>query len=891
MPKATRPARRIFAFSTAIALAAAFLAFRVAGISSDHAKFFDSWHGLALLTLLFALSELMVVHLQVGRSAHTLSVVEVTFVVALFNASPLVGLTAHVVGCAVILIGHRRQRFTKVFFNLAMFAFENQLAYLLFRHISPSMRSGASNFGVSSWPAAYLASATFTLAGIVLVFGVIYLAENELSFSKLSDTVRISLLNTSIMASVGITGSALLAFSPATSVLLLVPIAGAYVTNKTFLRERRRIEDLEFLKESSQQLTGEDLAEHTLWAVLEAARAEFRVEAIDYEYREGLGLPWRRVSLRRDQPPVGVTIDESILAAHAPQAAVLVSTSITGHSSERTNPLRQEITDRNLGSLVMVAPVRVANETEGVLLIAQPSTNVISFGQSDLRLAEMLAAQLASATETGRLGQSVAELRKLESRLVFELQHDTLTGILNRSAFVRRVRESLATERRLSAVLFLDLDDFKPINDTYGHAVGDLLLQALANRIQEAIRPDDLACRLGGDEFAVFLAGVTSPADARVAGQRILVSMGKPFEVAEGELVHPAASIGLALTGPEDTAESAIERADAAMFRAKHQGKGQIELCDPAINQHVVREAYELAQEFKGAALRNELDMVFQSVHRLDAQPNVQHNGLITNQPREQFNDRLSGQTNDQLSGQFKGQGPLAFEGLARWNHPRLGVLSPDRFMPTGVHADVQRELRRFVSNGAVSALEALSSLGFAGCLSVNLGAGQALDDTLLEDIAALFSRDGIEPDRLLIEIPETAFLRSSAAMLRRVEELQVAGAGIVLDDLSLDKLTIGMIEKLKPNQVKLSRVLVDELGSRPGANPFVRAVSELGLEIGFEVVAKGVEDAATAERARLAGCQLGQGYYFARPMTLATLTQQSPTPLENLVDRLHRTM
>ncbi len=862
-PRFARPARRIFAFSIIIALAAAFLAAHLASLSPDHSKFFDGWWGLSFLALLFAVSELMVVHLQVGRSAHTLSVVEVTFVVALFNASPHIGLAAHIIGSAAVLIAHRRQRFTKLFFNLSMFALENQFAYFVFRWVSQSIRAGGDVHGIASWPAAYLASAAFTLAGIILVFGVIYLAENELSWSKLWDTVRIAFLNTSIMASVGITASALLATSPATSLLLLIPIGGAYVTNKTFLRERRRIEDLEFLKGSSQQLTGEDLAEHTLWAVLEAARAEFRVEAIDYEHREGVGLPWRRVSLRRDQPPMVVTIDDSVLAAHAPLAAVLVSTAVSGHPSEGANPLRREIADRNLGSLVMIAPVRVASEIEGVLLIAQPLTDVISFGQSDLRLAEMLAAQLASATETWRLGQSVAELRKLESRLVFELQHDTLTGILNRSAFVRRVRESLATERRLSAVLFLDLDDFKPINDTYGHAVGDLLLRALASRIQDSIRPEDLACRLGGDEFAVFLTSVASPEDAHAAGQRILAALGQPYELSEGEFVNPAASIGLALTAPNETAEEAIERADAAMFRAKHQGKGHIELCDPSSNQVAIRAAYELALEFTGAASRNELDMVFQSVHRLDGY----------------LDAKGDGPTNALCSGLITGQNIVAFEGLVRWNHPSLGILSPDRFMPTGLHADVQRELRRFVSNGAVKALEVLSSLGFGGCLSVNLGAGQALDDTLLEDIAALIDRDGIEADRLLVEIPETAFLRSSSTMLRRVEELQAAGAGIVLDDLSLDKLTIGMIEKLKPNQVKLSRGLVSELNGRPGANPFVRAVAELGRGLNYEVTAKGVEDLATAQLARNVGCQLGQGYYFARPMTLATLTEQVAMP------------
>jgi diguanylate cyclase (GGDEF)-like protein len=458
------------------------------------------------------------------------------------------------------------------------------------------------------------------------------------------------------------------------------------------------------------------------------------------------------------------------------------------------------------------------------------------------------------------------------------LQHDPMTGILNRSAFLRRLREALllrstesmagseagsaagsrnATESHC-AVMFLDLDDFKPINDNFGHAAGDTFLKVVANRIGSSIRNNDLASRLGGDEFAVLLNPVESREEAIASANRILRAIRQPIELREGEFVTPGVSIGVAITMVDDTPEGVIERADAAMFRAKHRGKGQIEVSDPTMNVSI-RELYELELELEGAAARGELELVFQSVHKLlELGANQQDNDK---EPCDETQAMLGPDT--QI---------VAYEGLVRWNHPRLGTLSPERFMPTGLRAEVQRELRRFVSHRAIEALTTLRASGFEGALSVNLEAGQALDDSVLDDLMVLQESGLLSHDRLLIEIPETAFLRSPEAMLRRIAQLRDAGAGIVLDDLGLDRLSFGLLEKIRPAQVKLSRGLVRELSIRPGAQPFVRAVTELGCDLSYWVTAKGIEDVATAQLARSLGCAGGQGYFFAHPLMLEQL-------------------
>jgi diguanylate cyclase (GGDEF)-like protein len=847
--RASRSSLRIHFLSVTIGLVAALLVSQLSFKRIPNDGVFHDWWGFCVLAALFASSELLVVHLRVGRSAHTVSVVEATVVVALFHSAPMVGLAAHLFGCGLVLGIHRRQGATKLLFNLAMFAVENQTAFFLFQYFTKHLHNRPTS-SPRWWPAVYGSVAAFTVLGVVLVFLVIRLAEGSVSKRDLKTTTGISLINSLAMASVGIMASVLIANAPAVSLLMILPIAGAYVATQLSVRERHRIEDLEFLRASSTKLLGQDVAELALWSVLEAARAEFRVELIEYEYRDQLGSPWRRVSFRRNEEAVVKVIERSGLASVVSSTAQLVV------PSTQDSVVAKELLKRDLKHIALVVAVSVAQETEGVLIISQPSTDVISFGPSDLRLAEMLASQLSLATEKARLGQSVVELRRLETQLVFELQHDPMTGILNRSAFLRRLREALlanladqsSSTPSCCAVMFLDLDDFKTINDNFGHAAGDTFLRTIASRIESSIRNEDLACRLGGDEFAVLVNSVANREEATLSAHRILRALRQPIELRDGEFVTPGASIGVAITLAGDTPESAIERADAAMFKAKHRGKGQIEVSDPAMGV-AAQELYELELELDGAATRGELELAFQSVHYL-GDPSAE-------------TDSYRGSKAE----------VIAYEGLVRWNHPRLGRLTPDQFMPTGLRAEAQRELRRFVSSSAVLALTDLRVSGFAGVLSINIEAGQALDDAVLEDISILQESGLLSQDRLLIEIPESAFLRSSAAMLRRVEQLKDAGAGIVLDDLGLDRLPFGLIEKVRPNQVKLSRGLVSELLVRSSAQPFVKAIAELGKDLAYDVIAKGIEDEATARLVSKLGCPFGQGFYFAHPMTLGEIT------------------
>ena len=829
--RASRSTARILAFSIVIAVGALAILVINHGSRTPTDWYFRSWPGVLGLAALFAASELMVVHFRVGRSAHTVSVIEATFVVALFHSSPVVALAAQLVGCGAVLVVHRRQRPTKLFFNLSMFALESQLAFAVFH----AMSSSTSMPSVGAWPAAFSAAGVFTVVGIVLVFAVIFIAEESLAVPDLISTLRISALTSVVVASVGVAAATLLAVSPAAALLIAVPITGVYLTNQTFMRERRRSEELEFLRGSSARLMGEDLAEQTLWSVLEAARAEFRVDVILFDYLSADDAAWRRVSIRSGHPPSTETIGVSTMSAVCPPKAMLVT-----NFGDLTDVLAAEVGARELGRAVVVAPVLVRGAINGVLMVARPSSEVVTFGADDLRLAEMLASQLSSAMENVRLEQSVAELRQLETKLVFELQHDPLTGLFNRASFARRVRESISrvTGDRTNAVLFLDLDDFKPINDSYGHAAGDIVLKAVGDRLLASIRPHDLASRFGGDEFAVFLNPVLNRNEATEAANRLLAVIRQPVDLGGGETVVPGASIGVAISAVDDTYEVILERADAAMFQAKKRGKGHVEVVDPTMDESH-RRAYELELELKGGIDRGELQLVYQSVHRL---------GL------------------DDVVG---------YECLLRWNHPEFGILRPDEFMPTGLGAEVQREVRRFVCQELLRSTGAFAPLNHGVTWSLNLGAGQILDDTLVDDLTSLISEPGFGPGRVLVEIAESAFYRSTDSLVARTEALRSIGVGLIVDDLSLDRPTLGLLERLHPVEVKLSHELVRQLHDRPSAQPFVRSVAELGRAVGFRVVAKGLEDRATVALAQEVGCELGQGYLLARPATVEELSSQ----------------
>jgi diguanylate cyclase (GGDEF)-like protein len=831
---ANSPRVKVNAFTVTLVCFAALMAAITSQYARPGSPALMGVRGFLILAILFAASEYMSLHLHVGVSGYTFSVTEATLVISFFHSSPLTSVLAQLFGAVVVLVGIRKQRSIKVVFNLAMFAVANQLAFACFLVIGKGARAWPLQ-GPRAWIATYSSVGIFTMLSTVLVFGVIYLASpNEFSLRTLVSNFRIAMFPGLATTSIGIAASTLAYDTAPAAILLMLPIIGTWLINRRYLSERRRTEELVFLQQSSEVLHGAVAAELALPAVLEAARTEFCVKLIEFEYRaDGMA---QSIRVEHAKSPELFVPNSSLLVESSPPRATIVTAQDDSYRIVANALVARDV------SVAVVAPVVISGRTEGVLLIADPLADHDKFGNDDLRMAEMLAHHVASAMQNGRLEQSVAELRNLEGKLLFELQHDPLTSLMNRSTFTRRARETMErdTPGRFSALLFVDLDDFKAVNDSFGHAAGDALLQEIGKRLTHVLRPHDYAARLGGDEFAVLLHPVGRGDEARSAAARILEKLAEPFEIGRGEMVFPRVSIGIALATPEDDIESLFERADAAMYRAKGSGKGRIEIVDLDADEHTKR-AFDLGSELESALSNGHVDLQFHAVHAL-------HDSALD-----------------------------GYAGVLRWNHPIFGRLSPADFFGPGVRGPIQRELRRIMVRTAVDALRELETIGFRGWCSVNLTAPQLLDDTLLTELADTCREYGVSADRLRIEIEQQVFARSSDTVARRLDEVQACGFRIVLNNVGLDDTTIGLIERTAPALVKLSEQIIRELTNRKAGAPFIRSIVDLGKDVGFEVIATGVASAEDIAAMRSFGCQFGQGDALSSIASLEHLLGRSP--------------
>jgi diguanylate cyclase (GGDEF)-like protein len=413
--------------------------------------------------------------------------------------------------------------------------------------------------------------------------------------------------------------------------------------------------------------------------------------------------------------------------------------------------------------------------------------------------------------------------------LLHRAHHDPLTGLANRATLYEQVAAAEG-----GAVLHLDLDEFKVVNDTYGHTAGDELLLEVARRLRAVAGERACAARLGGDEFAVLLPGVTDPAAAGVVAERVLAALSEPFRVHE-ITARVAASIGVALTAPGLTAADVVRCADIAMYAAKHDGKGRVAHFDPAQHERIAR-ARTLEEHLPHATGRGEIEVHYQ--------PQI-----------------------DLRSGRAHG-----VEALARWRHPRHGLVSPAEFIPaaerTGaIHAIGEHVLRTACAQAAEwSAAPGLADLR----LAVNVSARQLSTGELPRAVRAALAETGLEPARLTLELTESELIEGATAVPQLLEIAEL-GVQIAIDDFGTGYASLSYLRALPVHQVKIDRTFVPAGdGAVAGANELARAVLMVGQTLGLETVAEGVERPEQAAALAQAGVQIAQGYLFARPMPAA---------------------
>jgi diguanylate cyclase (GGDEF)-like protein len=431
--------------------------------------------------------------------------------------------------------------------------------------------------------------------------------------------------------------------------------------------------------------------------------------------------------------------------------------------------------------------------------------------------------------------RDVTERRQFEKQLQHQAFHDSLTGLPNRALLQDRIAHALARSRRQPqplAVLFLDLDAFKSVNDSLGHATGDTVLQAVAERLRTSMREEDTVARIGGDEFAILLEGVGDEMGAQEAAARALAALVRPLLIHD-RLLLIRASVGVALSvNGQETVDDLLRNADLAMYAAKTSGKGRYQLFEPDLHRAAVNRLL-LEQDLRVALERQEFVVHYQPIVAL-------------------------------IGGQITG-----VEALVRWRHPERGLVEPDDFIPlaeeTGLILPIGRwVLREACTQGA--RWHALHPHLATLEVSVNLSVKQLEDADLVAYVHQVLTETGLAPERLLLELTESALMQDAEGGLRQLRALKALGVRLAIDDFGTGYSSLSYLRQFPVDMLKIDKSFVASLSSQPGEVALVRAMLRLGHSLNLRVLAEGIEMPEQAGTLQDLQCELGQGYYFAKP-------------------------
>ncbi len=758
------------------------------------------------LAPVFTATELFRVQLVVRRESIAISFAEIPLVLGLAFCDPTGYVAASVLGSAAGLVWHRRFGLALPF-NLALFALEAAVAQTVYHEV---LADGDATGG-RGLAAALVTIVVAHAVSTVALAAVIFITSGRFDGRDITRTVTTALVAGLANSSVGLLVVVLVVAQPGALGLVVVVVATLAVAYRGYSILSRGHTRLESLYRFTDRIGGAVRTDRVAEAVLTEARDELAAESAELvllprgdEAGTHLRLAGGRVvPVSPDGAPSWWT------PALGGEPLLLAS----GGSSPRDG---------------IAAPLRVEDTVVGVLLVTGRPPHLDTFGDADLRLLASLANHASLSLHKAHLvDRLAAEAAAQEHRSL----HDPLTGLPNRRHFLRLLASRLADEPR-TAVVMLDLDGFKDVNDAFGHATGDLLLAEVGRRLADRLGAASVA-RLGNDEFAALVPAVADTEDARTRVAALVAALSVPFP-AEGLTVDVRVTAGLAVS-PEhgDEAAGLLQHADTALYTAKHRRR-DVEVYDSAADRasHRVR----MTGHLRDAIAARDLTVHYQ--------------------PKT-----------DPASGRVYGA-----EALVRWEHPEHGRVSPEEFIPLAEQTGLIRPLTTLVLDAALAACAGWRRDGHHLGVAVNLSTRSLTDTELPAQVGEALRRAGLPPAALTLEITETAVMADLGRSVATLQELRALGVRLSVDDFGTGQSSLAYLKQLPIHEMKIDKAFVLGLADDQGDAAIVRAALSLGHALGLRVVAEGVEDGVTLALLADWGCDLVQGYHVSRPLPPAAL-------------------